>query len=702
MTVGLIELYNKGKEDIFLIGNPEITFFKSIYKKYYNFSYEDKLCNFSTKPLLGYKTYIRLNEYGDLINKMYLRLNFKGNLINSNLNLSIKKPNDINIFKKSPIYIGNNSNQININYSQNISIIQEWKPIFNGNENELDIDNLFQTQDYISFSPKRNIRYVDLSSNTQRYFYNRNFNSDTKYKFEFDTTLINENNIKFTLYKGNIFTSNNSIEILPDTEGFYNFDDYKISSFNQVVLSYKIKYTNNTKFGNIDLEFKGLLTSTENINNTREYFNYTINNNNYGIIKSDTIYINLDTQLIDYNFFINFPDANANANSLKTDDIFIYLYNTKYNIVNYEKLIIKFYDIYNNQIPIINNILNLMNYNYNEIKFNISYNKIITQTINLNKHTYITNNFDINGSFNIINLNTNLNNIIKNISLNLDQNIIDKYNSNWLNINNHYFINNDNQYNIIENLTLFKLDNYSNYFYIPLRFWFNNFTYNSLPLISLKNSEVIINIEFNNKKDLLGDYYFFNNIELDDCKLLCNYIVLDKEQKNFFMNNKLEYLIEQVQSIENIHINSNYNSIENNIKLNLHRPIKYIIWNLPYKYNLEKAKISLNNYDAIEEIDGEYYHSLIPLKLNLKNTKTIYNINENTNKDGTYYIYSFSLNPTEFQPSGSCNFSRIDLAMLHMKIYNTTLTQITKSFCNIYAVNYNMLFIENGKHNLLF
>ena len=116
MTVGLIELYNKGKEDTFLIGNPEITFFKSIYKQYYNFSYEDKLCNFSTKPLLGSKTYIRLNEYGDLINKMYLRLNFKGNLINSNLNLSIQKPNDINILKKSPIYVGSNSNQININF----------------------------------------------------------------------------------------------------------------------------------------------------------------------------------------------------------------------------------------------------------------------------------------------------------------------------------------------------------------------------------------------------------------------------------------------------------------------------------------------------------------------------------------------------------------------------------------------------------
>ena len=56
----------------------------------------------------------------------------------------------------------------------------------------------------------------------------------------------------------------------------------------------------------------------------------------------------------------------------------------------------------------------------------------------------------------------------------------------------------------------------------------------------------------------------------------------------------------------------------------------------------------------------------------------------------------------EFQPSGSCNFSRINTAILHMKIYNSTLTQLNKNICNIYAVNYNMLFIENGKHSLLF
>ena len=108
-------------------------------------------------------------------------------------------------------------------------------------------------------------------------------------------------------------------------------------------------------------------------------------------------------------------------------------------------------------------------------------------------------------------------------------------------------------------------------------------------------------------------------------------------------------------------------------------------------------KISLNNYDCIEEIDGEYFHSLIPLKLNMKNSKSIYNITENTNKTGTYYIYSFSLNPTEFQPSGSCNFSRIHNAFLQFDNITSDKTDLL-----VFATNYNILYIESGMGGLAY
>ena len=57
--------------------------------------------------------------------------------------------------------------------------------------------------------------------------------------------------------------------------------------------------------------------------------------------------------------------------------------------------------------------------------------------------------------------------------------------------------------------------------------------------------------------------------------------------------------------------------------------------------------------------------------------------------------YSFALKPEEHQPSGTCNFSRIDNAQL---IFDTGTPQID----NIYAVNYNVLRIMSGMGGLAY
>ena len=61
------------------------------------------------------------------------------------------------------------------------------------------------------------------------------------------------------------------------------------------------------------------------------------------------------------------------------------------------------------------------------------------------------------------------------------------------------------------------------------------------------------------------------------------------------------------------------------------------------------------------------------------------------------YSYSFALSPEEHQPSGTCNFSRIDNAVLQMKYPGTTALNL-----NIYAVNYNVLRIMSGMGGLAY
>jgi hypothetical protein len=82
------------------------------------------------------------------------------------------------------------------------------------------------------------------------------------------------------------------------------------------------------------------------------------------------------------------------------------------------------------------------------------------------------------------------------------------------------------------------------------------------------------------------------------------------------------------------------------------------------------------------------------------------NLPSNASGNGGVYCYSFALKPEEHQPSGTCNFSRIDNATLQVDFgtYNSTnanyastyLTSSANSLLNIYTVNYNVLRVMSG------
>ena len=73
-----------------------------------------------------------------------------------------------------------------------------------------------------------------------------------------------------------------------------------------------------------------------------------------------------------------------------------------------------------------------------------------------------------------------------------------------------------------------------------------------------------------------------------------------------------------------------------------------------------------------------------------------------TNPTDGIYVYSFSLNPSEYQPSGSCNFSNIN----YPKIYFTRDTIENFNYYTnkayIYIVSYNILSISNGIGSMKF
>jgi hypothetical protein len=96
------------------------------------------------------------------------------------------------------------------------------------------------------------------------------------------------------------------------------------------------------------------------------------------------------------------------------------------------------------------------------------------------------------------------------------------------------------------------------------------------------------------------------------------------------------------------------------------------------------AKLQLNGQDRFSEREGSYFDVVQPFQHHTRNPDTGIN------------VYSFSLKPEEHQPSGSCNFSRIDNAVLQLVLSAPTVSGTATAKVRVYAINYNVLRIMSG------
>ena len=91
------------------------------------------------------------------------------------------------------------------------------------------------------------------------------------------------------------------------------------------------------------------------------------------------------------------------------------------------------------------------------------------------------------------------------------------------------------------------------------------------------------------------------------------------------------------------------------------------------------AKLQLNGQDRFSEREGSYFDVVQPFQHHTRAP------------DAGINVYSFALRPEEHQPSGSCNFSRIDNAVLQLVLSSGTVSGTATAKVRVYAVNYNVL-----------
>jgi hypothetical protein len=236
--------------------------------------------------------------------------------------------------------------------------------------------------------------------------------------------------------------------------------------------------------------------------------------------------------------------------------------------------------------------------------------------------------------------------------------------------------------------------------FVPLQFWFCRNPGLALPLIALQYHEVKVILNHRIGSSLGGG----SNPSIEN-KLWCDYIYLDTDERRRFAQVSHEYLIEQVQE-------QTWSSSQQ--ELNFNHPVKELIMSKSRNFVFDGSAdivtsdaitgnpiLKLNGHDRFAARDAKYFtrtqvweHHTGSGGINaVADTGGEPSSEQGQFKD-TIGVYSFALKPEEHQPSGTCNFSRIDNAQLT----GTSVTNID----TVFAVNYNVLRIMSGMGGLAY
>ena len=195
---------------------------------------------------------------------------------------------------------------------------------------------------------------------------------------------------------------------------------------------------------------------------------------------------------------------------------------------------------------------------------------------------------------------------------------------------------------------------------------------------------------------------------ITEARLYIDYIFLDSYERKKFAEMKHRYLIEQIQYNDGESIPDS--TTNKSLELTFNLPVKSLYWvsqlnnavitkhNDRFNFSgmlnrsetlddpISNAVLKFNGIDRFEERKGAYFRLIQPFQKHTRVSKLY------------IYMYSFCLNPEAHQPSGACNFSKINSANLNL----TFKSNIGASNVRIYALTYNVLRIFSGMGSVAF
>ena len=335
---------------------------------------------------------------------------------------------------------------------------------------------------------------------------------------------------------------------------------------------------------------------------------------------------------------------------------------------------------------------------------------------------------------------------IKSVELSIGGQRIDKHYQLWWRLYSELYLDESKkaEYGKMTSKVLTAADAATQTVFLPLVFFFNRNPGLFLPLIALQYHEVRLDF------DLSAEFSHYT--DGSTFKVWGNYVYLDTEERRRFAQKGHEYLIEQVQHTGSDTVTA---GASRQVRLSYNHPVKELVWcfnsggvsnaatwNFTSNAMTANAVVLTTNTtqftglsptgcgtgapmlltgtdggaaDWVEDgATGDATHSIGPLST----MKLVLNGQERMKEQsGKYfnqvqpfnhhsgcpypgvYSYSFALRPEEHQPSGTCNFSRIDNAQVAVTLKSGT---EDNTVMHMFATNYNVLRIQSGMGGLAF
>lgn len=265
-------------------------------------------------------------------------------------------------------------------------------------------------------------------------------------------------------------------------------------------------------------------------------------------------------------------------------------------------------------------------------------------------------------------------------------------------------------------------EGYTRTFHLPLPIWFNALNVgNALPLISLQYHEVEFKIklcDLNNIPGINPDY-------IPKIRAFANYTFLDSPERIWFASNPHEYIIQQVQT-NSFNITIDGIARDYNLNLNFNHPCSSLIWcftpGTAYhgRYTAEAGE---QDSEVLSVLDSATLYFNGVERFSTRRGSYFSNEATWTGFTGAYtssgvYAYPFGMACDKPDPSGTCNFSRLDTATLRIRTkaavvqdtsipgnVDESMTAVGSNILNtvlVFAPNFNVLRINSGMGGLAY